>query len=41
MEMDNVQIVLTILLGAAVANLIDEYFQLTPKLSDWLNELFD
>lgn len=41
MEMDNVQIVLTVLLGAALANLIDERFQFTPKLSNWLNELFD
>lgn len=41
MDMDYVQITLTVLLGASIANLADEWFQFTPRLSSWLSEMFD
>lgn len=41
MEFDLVQTTLAILLGAAVANLLDERFQFVPRLSAWLDTLWD
>ena len=41
MELDLVQTTLAILLGASVANVLDERFQFVPRLADWLSNLWN
>jgi len=39
--MDLVMSCLAVLLGASLANVIDEAFSFTPKVSEWLNSLLE
>ncbi len=39
--MDFVLSFLAVLLGASIANVIDEMFEFTPKLSAWLNSFLN
>ncbi len=39
--MDAVQVVLLVLLGAAIANCLDVVFQFTPRITDWLRKIFE
>ena len=41
MELFLVQTTLAILLGASVANVLDERFQFVPRLATWLSTLWD
>lgn len=41
MEFDFIQTTLAILLGASIANVLDEHFQFVPRLADWLNTLWE
>ena len=40
-HMDVVQVVLLVLLGAAVANCLDVMFHFTPRIADWLKKVFE
>lgn len=39
--MDGVEVVLLVLLGAAIANCLDVMFEFTPRIADWLKKMFE
>lgn len=41
MQIDSVAACLLVALGASIANVADEAFSLTPRLSDWITRLLD